>query len=149
MPLRTLMLATGAIAGILASSAGSASEKEPGDDLRGRWTAVKAEREGREAAEIVGHLLIVEGKTFRIQEKGKTIHEGTLQLDASASPAAIDFKHSGPSSGGKTWRGIYKVDGTTLTISDNAVDVHKARPTSFDTGPDSGLVRVVFKRAQP
>ena len=148
MSVRTLMLAAGAIAGIAASSGGTAAAKEP-TDLHGRWTAVKAEREGREAADIVGHLLIVEGKTFRIQENGKTIHEGTLEVDASARPATIDFKHTGPSSGGKTWRGIYKVDGSTLTICDNAADVHKARPASFDTGPDTGLVRVVFKRNQP
>jgi uncharacterized protein (TIGR03067 family) len=65
----------------------------------------------------------------------------------SASPGAIDFKHTAHSSRGKTWRGIYKIDGDTLTICDNAAELQKSRPTSFATEPDSGLVLVVFQRA--
>jgi uncharacterized protein (TIGR03067 family) len=144
---RTLMLATAGIAAIAAGSRELASAKDLGQ-LEGKWTAVRAERDGREAADIVGHLLLIDGGGFRIQEKGATIYEGTLGLDLSASPSAIDFKHTGHSSGGKTWRGIYRIDGETLTICDNAGDLQKGRPTSFDTRPNSGLVLVVFKRAQ-
>jgi uncharacterized protein (TIGR03067 family) len=115
--------------------------------LQGKWTAVKAEQDGREAVAIVGHRLQFEGDAFSIQEKGVTIYEGTFNVDASASHDAIDFKHTGDASRGKTWRGIYKFDGDTLTICDNAGDVQKSRPASFETKPTSGLVLVVFKRA--
>jgi uncharacterized protein (TIGR03067 family) len=144
---RTLMLVNVRIAGIVAGSHGVASEQDRGE-LRGRWTAVRAEQDGREAADIVGHLLVIEDGRFRIQEKGETIYEGTLGLDQSASPGAIDFRHTGYSPRGKTWRGIYKIDGDTLTICDNAGDMQKSRPMSFDTRPDSGRVLVVFKRAR-
>jgi uncharacterized protein (TIGR03067 family) len=141
------MLATVGIAGIAAGSQDVASAKDPGK-LRGKWTAVRAEQDAREAADIVGHLLLIEGDKFSVQEKEVTIYEGTLGLDKSASPSAIDFKHTGHSSRGKTWRGIYRIDGDTLTICDNAGDPQKSRPTSFATTPNSGRVLVVFKRAQ-
>jgi uncharacterized protein (TIGR03067 family) len=144
---RTLMLATAGIVAIAAGSREVASAEDLGQ-LKGKWTAVRAERDGREAADIVGHLLLIDGGEFRIQERGATIYEGTLGLDLSASPSAIDFKHAGPSSRGKTWRGIYRIDGETLTICDNAGDLQKGRPTSFGTRPNSGFVLVVFKRAQ-
>jgi uncharacterized protein (TIGR03067 family) len=144
---RMMMLAAVGIAGIAVGTQEVAGAKDPGT-LQGKWTAVRAERDAREAADIVGHLLLVDGDRFSIQEKGMTIYEGTLGLDTSAGPGAIDFKHTGDSSGGKTWRGIYRIDGDTLTICDNAGDLQQGRPTSFDTQPNSGNVLVVFKRAQ-
>ena len=143
---RRRMLAAAGIVGMALGSRGVAGEQNPGR-LEGGWTAVRAEQDAREAAEIVGHLLRFEGNTFSIREKGATIYEGTFEVDASANPRTIDFKHTGESSRGKTWRGIYRIDGDTLTICDNAGDVQKGRPTSFGTKPDSGRVLVVFKRA--
>jgi uncharacterized protein (TIGR03067 family) len=140
------MLAAAGIVGMALGSRGVAGEQDPAR-LEGGWTAVRAERDAREAAEIVGHLLRFEGHTFSIREKGVTIYEGTFGVDSSASPRAIDFKHTGESSRGKTWRGIYRIDGDTLTICDNAAGVRKSRPTSFDTKPNSGRVLVVFQRA--
>jgi uncharacterized protein (TIGR03067 family) len=142
-----LMLATLGVSGVAVGSQRVAGAKDPGE-LQGKWTAVRAEQDGREAADIVGHVLLIENGKFRIQEKGVTIYEGTLGLDESARPWAIDFKHTNSSSQGKTWRGIYRIDGDTLTVCDNAGAVQKARPMNFETRTDSGLVLVVFKRAQ-
>jgi uncharacterized protein (TIGR03067 family) len=143
---RTLMLATLGMAGIAVGSQEVAAAKDL--ELQGKWTAVSAEQDGREAVDIVGHELLIEDGNFSIKEKGATIYEGTLRLDTSASPSAVDFKHTGHPSSGTTWRGIYRIDGDTLTICDNAGDLERSRPTSFDTKPNTGLVRVVFKRAQ-
>lgn len=140
----SLMLATVGMTGIAVGLQEVASEKDL--ELQGKWTAVRAEQDGREAADIVGHQLLIENGIFRIKEKGATIYEGTLRLDVSASPSAIDFKHTGHSPSGKTC-GIYRIDGDTLTICDNAGDMEKSRPTSFDTKPHSGLVMVVFTRS--
>ena len=41
-------------------------------------------------------------------------------MDANAKPAAIDFQHAEGGLKGKTWKGIYVLDGETLTICDNA-----------------------------
>jgi uncharacterized protein (TIGR03067 family) len=117
-------------------------------NLQGKWTAVRAERDGRAAAEIAGHVLEIEDGKFSIWEHGVTIFGGTLWFDESASPSAIDFRHTGYTSAGKTWQGIYRIDGDTLTICDNAGDMERSRPTSFETEANSGLVMVVFKRAE-
>jgi uncharacterized protein (TIGR03067 family) len=117
-------------------------------NLRGKWTAVRAERDGRPAADIAGHVLLIEDGKFSIKENGVTIFGGTLWLDEGASPWGIDFRHTGYTSAGKTWRGIYRIDGDTLTICDDAANMQRSRPTSFGTEADSGLVMIVFKRSE-
>jgi uncharacterized protein (TIGR03067 family) len=116
------------------------------DELEGEWTAVRAERDGHEAREIVGHVLRFEGDRFSIHENGVAIFEGYVEVDESAQPGAIDFIHTGAASKGTTWRGIYRVGGDTLTICDNEGDLRNSRPTSFRTDANSGLVLVGFKR---
>ena len=133
---RTMMLTTMGIAGTVGSLAWAGGEAP--DALQGRWTAVRAERDARTAADVVGHRLFIDGHRFRIEENGVTIYEGTLEFDTAASPWTIDFKHTGSSLDGRTWRGICRLDGETLTICDNAADPRKDRPASFATGPDSG-----------
>jgi uncharacterized protein (TIGR03067 family) len=144
---RTMMPTTVGIAGTAGSMAWAGGEA-PGA-LQGRWIAVRAERDARTAAEIVGRFLVIDGSHFCIEENGATIYEGTLEFDTDASPWVIDFKHTGGSLDGRTWRGIFQFDGETLTICDNAADLRKARPASFVTGLDSGRVLVVLERARP
>ena len=115
--------------------------------LQGAWTAVRAERDGRPAADIAGHVLLVEDGKFSIAESGITIYAGTLWHDEAATRWAIDFRHTGYPLAGKTWRGIYRIDGDTLTVCHNSANTQRSRPTSFDTEADSGLVMVVFTRS--
>ena len=63
------------------------ASKKDFHNLQGKWTAVRAEQDGREASDIVGHVLVFEGHKFSIKEKGVTIYAGTLAVDLSASPA--------------------------------------------------------------
>src|SRR5688572_32786583 len=44
----------------------------------------------------------------------------TVRVDPRTKPAAIDFEHTDGDLKGKAWKGIYVVDGDTLTICDNA-----------------------------
>ncbi len=143
-----LMFATLGFAG-LAAAVPRAMSANATDSLQGTWTAVGAERDGREAADVIGHVVVFNGTTFSIQEKGATIYEGTFTADASTEPWTIDFKHTGRSLAGKTWLGVYRLDGEMLTICDNAGDVQNSRPAGFRTKPGSGLVMVTFERAQP
>jgi len=47
---------------------------------------------------------------------------------------------------GKAWKGIYALDGDTLTICDNAPNLNKGRPAAFDAKTGSGYVLITFKR---
>ena len=118
--------------------------------LDGAWTAVAAEREGKSADELRGHMLAFVRDTFVIRgADGKTLHRGTYKVDDAKKPAHIDFRHSEGELNGKTWLGVYALAGDTLEIADNAVDMTKPRPTQLATKPDSGHVLLTFKRAPP
>jgi len=89
------------------------------------------------------------GNRFQIKSRdGKSMWAGTVRLDASAKPAAIDFKHTDGLLKGKTWKGIYALDGDTLTICDNAPNLDKGRPAALEAKSGSGYVLITFKRAK-
>jgi uncharacterized protein (TIGR03067 family) len=118
--------------------------------LQGSWTATKAERDGKSADDVVGNRLSFTGNRFRIQSKdGKLLYAGTVRVDPNAKPAAIDFEHTEANLKGKAWKGIYILDGETLTICDNAPNLDKGRPTAFEAKGGSGYVSITFKRAKP
>ena len=96
---------------------------QPADDaqerLQGTWTATKAERDGNAADDVVGHRLSFTGNRFQILSKdGKPLYAGTVRVNPSAKPGAIDFEHTEEALKGKTWKGIYLLDGDTLTVCD-------------------------------
>jgi uncharacterized protein (TIGR03067 family) len=119
-------------------------------DLQGTWTATKAQRDGRAATDLVGHTLLFSGDRFEIQSKDrKSLYSGTVQVEANTKPAVIDFQHAEGGLKGKTWKGIYVLDGETLTICDNAENLDAARPSEFAAQSGSGYVLVTFNRAKP
>lgn len=129
----------------LVQPAGSAETK-----LHGEWTATKAERDGKAAADVVGHRLSFTGERFRIQSKdGKLVYGGSIKVDPNAKPASIDFDNTEGMAKGQAWKGIYALDGDTLTICDNAPDPAKPRPAALEAKSGSGYVLVTFKRAKP
>jgi len=118
--------------------------------MQGTWTATKAERDGKAADDVVGNRLSFAGNRFQIRSKdGKPLYEGTFQVDPSVKPAAIDFEHTEGALKGKAWKGIYALDGDTLTTCDNAPDLDKGRPAAFEAKSGSGYVLITFKRAKP
>jgi len=127
---------------------------QPAEDaqskLQGTWTATKAERDGKAADDVVGHRLSLTGNRFQIESKhGKLLYAGTVRMDPSAKPSAIDFAHTEGALKGKEWKGIYALAGDTLTTCDNAPNLDKARPAAFEAKSGSGYVLITFKRAKP
>ena len=139
-----LILGTGLVAPF-AQPAEEAQKK-----LQGTWTATKAERDGKAAEDVVGHRLSFTGNRFQIQSHdGRLLYAGTVRLDPSAKPAAIDFEHTDGALKGKAWKGIYALDGDTLTACDNAPNPDKGRPAAFEAKTGSGHIFITFKRAKP
>jgi uncharacterized protein (TIGR03067 family) len=127
---------------------------DPADEaekqLQGTWVATKAERDGKAADDVVGHQLSFTGNLFRIRSRdGKPLYEGTFRLDLSARPVAIDFEHTAGALKGKVWKGIYALDGDTLTTCDNGPNPEKGRPAAFEAKTGSGHIVITFKRAKP
>ena len=75
-------------------------------------------------------------------------NKGRTRRQWSAKPWAIDFEHTEEALKGKTWKGIYFLDGDTLTICDNAPNLDEDRPASFEKS-GSGYELITFERAVP
>jgi uncharacterized protein (TIGR03067 family) len=118
--------------------------------LQGTWTAIKTERNGKPADDVVGNRLMIMGTRFQIRSKdNKPLYAGTYRLNPSAKPAACDFEHTEGALKGNVWKAIYALDGDTLTTCDNAPDLDKARPTAFEAKSGSGYILITFQRAKP
>jgi uncharacterized protein (TIGR03067 family) len=118
--------------------------------LQGTWTATKAERDGRAADDVIGHRLSVTNNRFQIKcEDGKLLYAGTVRVDPSTKPAAIDFELTKGALAGTVWKGIYALNGDTLTTCDNAPDPAKGRPAAFEAASGSGYVLITLRRAKP
>jgi uncharacterized protein (TIGR03067 family) len=118
--------------------------------LQGTWTAIKAERDGKPAADVVGNRLSLAGSRFQIQARdGKRLYTGTIRVSPNVKPATIDFLHDEGPLNGKMWKGIYALDGDTLAICDNAPNLKKARPTALQAKSGSGYVLITFTRVKP
>ena len=118
--------------------------------LQGEWTATKATRDGKAADDVLGHRLSISETNFKIQSSaGAPLYAGTIRLHPDTKPAAIDFEHNEGSLKGRDWKGIYTLDGDTLTICDNAPDMERGRPAAFEAKKGSGYVLIAFTRAKP
>jgi uncharacterized protein (TIGR03067 family) len=94
---------------IVASSAGPgsiAADAKAKDALQGTWVAESAQRSAQAADDLRGHQLTFAGDRFTIRSKGQVIYRGTYFIDASAKPAAIDFRNTAGERKGKTWLGV-------------------------------------------
>ncbi len=128
---------------LLATTATSLAQ--PAARLDGTWLAVAAERDGKSAADAVGHTLTFSSGKFAIQRDGKTLYAGTYTADPNKKPSQIDFRNTTGGLKG-TWRGIYEITGDTLKTCDNAPNMSKPRPTVFSAPAGSGHISIVFRR---
>lgn len=136
-----LILSLGCISSMPASASDEASE------LRGRWLAKSAMRDGQRTDDVVGHVLAFKEKTFVIRAQDKSVlFEGTYILQRDKSPPTIDFRHRGKKLKGTIWKGIYERKGNRLKICDNAAGTQKSRPTEFEAPRDSGYILIMFDR---
>ena len=122
--------------------------KDPGVALQGGWSMVLLFNNGEEtpAEEAKGGELFVEDDVYR-SKLGATVESSRIKLDPTKSPKAIDFTYMTGFSKGKTFKGIYKIEGDDLTICRGA-SPDTERPDEFAAPVDSGLVLVVWKRSK-
>jgi uncharacterized protein (TIGR03067 family) len=116
--------------------------------LDGAWTAVAASRDGRTADDVVGNKLMFDANKFTITRDGRTLFAGTFSADPAKQPAEIDFANTEGSLKG-SWKGLFRLDGETLNICDNAPDMTRPRPAGFEAPAGSGYVFIVFARDKP
>jgi len=123
--------------------------------FQGRWMPVCVETEGKtippEGLEDLEQLeVLVDGDKVVLKEEG-TIKESwsvTFRIDPTKAPRTIDLSVSVQGSRPKTARGIYRLDGDTLTICILPPTKEPERPTEFVTKPGSRNLLWTFKRKE-
>jgi uncharacterized protein (TIGR03067 family) len=126
------------------------SPTDPDDDLpslQGTWIMVLREVDGERSSleEVKTGKLVVKGDRYKSM-LGDRPMSAILKVKQGCSPKAIDFTYEGGARKGETVKGIYKLEGNQWVIC-RALREEDKRPARFATGPGSGLIMVVWKRA--
>jgi uncharacterized protein (TIGR03067 family) len=119
------------------------------EKLQGTWSTVSAKLNGEALPDgLVTDLKFVVQKD-KVAVKGdaqilREFAQGTLKLDPSTTPKALDFKVGKGDRKGDVIEGIYQLKGDELTVCARLVG--KERPAKFESPADSNVVLIVVKR---
>jgi uncharacterized protein (TIGR03067 family) len=113
--------------------------------LQGTWHVVGREVEGRKVPphELQGARITIQGSTLTLTGPG-TVSRGTFTLDVASTPRTLDMTFTEGPEKGKTWRGIYQLQGDTWKLCRSPAG--KERPTDFLSKPASGQVLETLQR---
>jgi uncharacterized protein (TIGR03067 family) len=138
------LLASALAVVVLAAGETSDPSKEDLQRMQGDWAAEAMVRDGQRLPDedVQAYFRTVKGDTYSVFRFTKAAGKGTMKVDATKTPKAIDFTPDG----GKTppIAAIYALDGDTLTIC--LAQPGKPRPTKLAAEADSGNTLWVWKR---
>jgi uncharacterized protein (TIGR03067 family) len=124
------------------------SKKNDADKVQGEWTVASMELRGKviEEEQRKDWQLIVKDDEWlqRSKKDNNTNLKMTFKVDPAKNPKEIDFRFTNPEGKEETLKGIYKLDGNTLTVCKRTVD-NEDRPKEFKAGNSTLLA--VYKRA--
>jgi uncharacterized protein (TIGR03067 family) len=131
--------------GLSFSSALWSGDAKDSGYIQGTWLPSSAELGGNKFPEEVRKsikLVVKDGKyTVTV---GMAPDHGTIKLDPSAKPKAIDITGTEGPNKGKTIRAIYELDGDTSRVCYDLGG--KSRPTQFKSAAGTQLFLVTYKR---
>jgi uncharacterized protein (TIGR03067 family) len=126
-----------------------AQDKSDSERFQGVWTYDSVEIEGvKSQPESIRSIQArFVGDEVTIVNNDVVLGKGVQKLDPAKSPKELEVAYTDGPNKGKTFVGIYKIDGDTLTACFGPDD--KTRPKDFTSTPGSNLRVVVLKRAKP
>jgi RNA polymerase sigma factor (sigma-70 family) len=122
------------------AAAGKGAGQEDEDKIQGTWVLVSAQKGGQDMVEeeLKGRKLTFTGGKMTVKKGDREEKTATYKLDPTKMPKEIDT-----ADGDKRLRGIYKLDGDTLTL---CVDEGDERPAEFASPPGTPAELLVLKR---
>jgi uncharacterized protein (TIGR03067 family) len=124
----------------------AANEATRGDRQRyqGDWQLTSARRDGKDmpAENVKAFRCKFHDDRFSITRDGKVVESGTLRLDPSKTPKALEVTLDGGD--GQLVLGIYELEGDTYRMCYGGPG--KDRPTTFDAAAGSGHSFSCWKR---
>ncbi len=118
------------------------------EGLNGTWLPATAELGGKPFPEEFRKItrLMIDGERYTVTV-GDQIDRGTVKLDSSAKPKALDITGTEGPNKGKTIPAIYERDGDTLRVCYDLSG--QSRPKEFKTTEGSLLFLVTYQREKP
>ena len=122
--------------------------KDADEATQGTWLAIAAELGGQKYPDdIVKTIrLVVKGDTYLVTV-GTAPDRGTVKLDVSAKPKAMDITGTEGPNKGKTIPAIYETNGDTLRVCYDLSG--KSRPAAFKTETGTQLFLVIYHHEKP
>jgi uncharacterized protein (TIGR03067 family) len=108
------------------------------EKMQGDWAATEMTSDGVKLAADDAQALFrtIKGDKYTVFRFDRPIGKGTLKLDATKMPRAIDVVPDAAGGKGKPMLGIYRIDGDKLELC--FAGPGKERPTSFESKEGSG-----------
>ncbi len=110
-----------------------------GQELQGKWVVKSFEYNGSEVERLKNAIREFKDGKYSLTPKTGEAIEGAVTFDATQTPKAIDLDVNG-----RIIKGIYQLDGDTLTLCYNLAS--DERPSEFASKPDTSLIKVVHAR---
>jgi uncharacterized protein (TIGR03067 family) len=135
-------------AGVGLLSAGDDAIKKAMKEAEGTWKIDSRVQDGKKVPDedLKDLGLVLKGNTWTVSRGGEVLAEGTYKIVAAEKKMQkIDAAVKGKTDE-KPIKGIFKVDGDTLTVCFAGRD--KDRPTAFESRPESGAQLTVYKRVK-
>lgn len=121
-----------------------ADDKAEMKALAGKWEVFDAEVDGKKVTETFKGLeLVVDAGNYSVKFGGME-DKGTITVDTSKKPKAMDVTGSEGPNRGKAYPCVYELKDDVLTVC-YGLDF-KTRPTELKTAEKSNAMLIVYKR---